>query len=106
LPAHRVGSRALRIRREDLATMLSPAKSPEAVPIPITNPDLLRMIDEARQTKIVVPPLTEEERQHNLAWLEESRQLLEEMRRRRGGKVLPPSWPIIQQARDERSGQI
>jgi excisionase family DNA binding protein len=106
LPAQRVGPRALRIHREDLASVVSPTQPAHDEPTPITNPDLLRLIEEARRTKIVVPPWTEEERRRELELNEEARQLLERMRARRGGKVLSPSWPIIQQARDERSEQI
>lgn len=51
-------------------------------------------------------PLTDEEVRRRLEAADRAQEFLEQMRARRNGRVLSPSWPIIRQARDERSEQI
>ena len=94
LPAYHVGPRAVRIRRSDLATVLTPAarkgvnRMKEVLPV---------------QTPLPTAPLSDQEAEQVLAFLERSQALVERMRERRQGTSLPPSWELIRQAREERA---
>lgn len=96
LPACHVGPRAVRIRRGDLEQVMTPLPRPAAPAAPTQLPGLVPAIR----------PLTEEERQRGLRMIEESRKLRARMRARNGGKPLAESWPMINEAREERSKQI
>lgn len=98
LTAYHVGPRAVRIRRSDLGAIMTPIDHDRA------------NREDGADTGLVweshARPLTEEERQRGLAALESSRKLIEEMRAARGGVPLDESWPMIREAREERSRQI
>jgi len=53
------------------------------------------------ESPITVTPLTDEEKQRGLEALKQARVLREAMLKRRRGKLVPSSWRLIRQARDE-----
>jgi excisionase family DNA binding protein len=99
LRAYQVGPKAVRIRRGDLNTVMKLTYGEgvtdvkEAQPIPVQT------------TLAAIHPMTEEQKQRALAALEQSRQLGERILARRGGKPIEESWPMIREAREERSTQ-
>ena len=98
LPAYHVGPRAVRIRRGVLRRILVPTHGREEV---------TAMDDsQAMPVHTTVRPLTDEEIQRGLAALEVSRKLGERILARRGGQPLDESWPIIREAREERSKEL
>lgn len=101
LPAQRVGPKAIRISRRDLAALMAPAHQAEPA----------SAVDAPRWTQIhtsldTILPLTEEEKRRALEALEESRKLGERILARRAGKPLEETWPIIREAREERSNHF
>lgn len=93
LSAFHVGPRAVRIRRDDLAQVVRPMRREEA---PEMNDRLTTVLSDIR-------PLTDADRKRALAALADARALGEVILARTGGIVLAESWPIINEARDERS---
>lgn len=97
LPAYHVGPKAVRIRRGDLAVVVTPLHGREdehtapAVGV------------QATPMQTMIRPLTEEEKRRGLEALEASRRLGESVLARLGGKVFEETWPIIREAREERS---
>ena len=97
LPALRVGLRRIRIRKEDLTTVMRPFTTgawkgvktvrPEVGPIPFYR----------------MSPLEARDQQ---AAIEQARSLQEQILARRKGKVLPDSWEEINAARDERNARL
>jgi excisionase family DNA binding protein len=51
-------------------------------------------------------PLTEDQLRERQQAIVESETLIQGIRARRGGRVLSPSWPMIREARDERSTEL
>ena len=100
LPAVRVGPKAVRIQRGALASMMQP---PAAAPTAEPQTPRYAVIHTDLST---IPPLTEEEKRRGLEALEASRQLGERILARRGGQPLDESWPMIREAREERSRQL
>ena len=49
-----------------------------------------------------IEPLSDREVEELRAAMESARELRERMLAERGGRPLPPSWPLIRQAREER----
>ena len=103
LPAYRLGPRAVRIRRADVQALLRPAfgshVAPESVPTAAYEHDP-SVID--HELVASLKPLTEEEKAEALAAMRAARELQQRILTRRGGRPLPPSWPLIRQAREER----
>ncbi len=97
LPACHVGPRAVRIRRGDLDKMVTPVRREEVQPMNEAMPLV---------TPITVRPPTEEEVRRGLAALEAAEALGERILARRGGQPLEESWPMIREAREERSKQL
>lgn len=64
------------------------------------------MSDELGSGQVMIHPLTQEEKRRGEAALLASRALVEQIRARRDGQPLAESWPIIRDARDERSAQL
>ncbi len=95
LPAYRVGHRRVRVRKPDLARLITqPARQgSERAPLPGGEPFLVR-------------PLTADEQRRALAAIEESKRLHAEQLAQRGGKRFSPSWILINEARDERSRDL
>ena len=56
--------------------------------------------------RIVIRPLTPAERERGLRAIEELEGLSREMLKRRGGEPFPPSWELLDQARDERTREL
>lgn len=98
LPAYHAGPRAIRIRRGDLRRMLVPAHRRAKAPATADN--------QALPVGATVRPLTDEEIERGLAVLEASRRLGARILARRGGQPLDESWPIIHEAREERSKDL
>ena len=90
LPAYRVGPRAVRIRRQDLAALLTPARRTEGEATPA-------------QLQTTIRPLTKEEIQRGLETLKRSQELIAEMLAERGGVPFDESWPLIREERERRS---
>ncbi|MGH2584585.1 MAG: helix-turn-helix domain-containing protein [Dehalococcoidia bacterium] len=93
LPSYKIGRQSIRIRRENLDRVVRPAQ-PTAGPAEKETP------------KSSIRRLTEEEVRRGYEALEASRRLLERMRARRGGQPFAESWPMIREAREERSRQL
>jgi len=91
----RVGPKAVRIRRGDIAQVMTP-----------TAPRPARSAFDVPSTDLEIRPLTDEEVRRGLEALEASRRLGERILARRGGKLLDESWPMIREAREERSKQL
>jgi excisionase family DNA binding protein len=97
LRAYRVGPRAVRVARADLAKLLVPTTVPEepgSNEAPPISPDL------------TVPPLTEVEAAATLAALQAAQALTAALQRHHSGAPLPASWPVIRQAREERAERL
>ncbi|MGH2584581.1 MAG: helix-turn-helix domain-containing protein [Dehalococcoidia bacterium] len=92
LPSYRVGPRSVRVRREDLEKVLTPAQQEEGATASGAGTPWVRR-------------LTEEEKRRALEAVEASRALIADMRTRRGGRPMAESWPMIREAREERSKQ-
>ncbi|MBI2886668.1 MAG: helix-turn-helix domain-containing protein [Chloroflexi bacterium] len=97
LPAYRVGPRKVRIRRLDLAKVLTPAFEGEAHTVNEAMP---------MSAPLTIRPLTDEEVQRGLKALEEARALGERILARTKGKQLSSSVPIIRKDREERSRRL
>lgn len=106
LPAHHVGPDEVRVSRVDLDVLFDlevvATLDPEDIPIPWPRPYVPDPAHINHSLLASIKPWTDEERRAALDALEAARELRERMRAERGGKPLPPSWPIIRQARDER----
>ena len=91
LPAYRVGQRRIRIRRNDLGTMIQPFTGGK----------------EGKMTKgeerVEVFKMSPNEARDQLAVVAEARRLQEQILARREGRLLPPSWPELNQSRDKRA---
>jgi excisionase family DNA binding protein len=98
LPAYRIGPKHVRIKREDLAHVVKPAEGTAARPR--LGMHYVDSDDELRR------PLSDAEREHGLAALEQGNRMREELLRKRGGEPFSPSWEIINEARDERTEQL
>lgn len=94
LRAYRLGPRYIRIRRADLAALLSPTQGEDVAPVPETV---------TGRGKLAVMPLSDEEETLMGDFLEQSQALIDRIKARREGKLLPPSWPLIRKAREDRS---
>lgn len=96
LPAYHVGPRAVRIRRQDLQSVMRPTHRKEESPMTAALPV---------RTDLQLTPPTEEEVRRTLAALDAARALGERIGARRGDQPFEESWRIIQEAREERSQQ-
>ncbi len=97
LPAYHVGPKAVRIRRGDLATVMTPMHREEVRPMKETLHDTMPV-----GTTLTVSPPTSEEVQRTLAALAAARELGARIRERLGDQSFDESWPIIREAREER----
>jgi len=110
LLAYKLGPRAVRYRRQDVAALAQP------VVVAVADPDQDRLpaprppYQPYRHDPSVInhellaslKPLTGEQVAKALAWLEEADELRDQIRTDRGGIPLPDSWPLIREAREER----
>ena len=95
LPAYRLGPRRVGLKRDDLATLVTPIHT--GIEEAIQRPD---------DAPIPVPKLTPEQKRRALEALEQAQQLSKQILARRGGKPFPPSWIVINEQRDERTRQL
>jgi len=97
VPAYRVGRRSVRLKREDLNQQVTPLVEFERVH---DEPTLAEVIEKLSR------PLTEEKRRQWFAALDGAKRLADAMLAERGGELFPPSWELINQARDEWTRQL
>lgn len=97
LRAYQVGPKAVRIRRGDLQAVMKPIAGGEVTAVKETHP--LPM-------QTTIRPLSDEEVRRGLAALKRSRELTARMLAERGGRPFDASWPLIREAREERSEQV
>ncbi len=112
LPAYRVGPRAVRIRRADVAGLIEPVSGPaESTP----NEELSASASAPTWTWESIPidheliaslrPMTEERQRALREAIERADDLRQRMHERRGGRLFPDSAAEIRQAREERSAR-
>jgi excisionase family DNA binding protein len=97
LRAYHVGPRAVRIRRGDLAEIMTLSYGNGTVNVKET---------EAASLQAAIRPLTDEEVERGLAALAAAEELISRQRAMRGGQPYDESWPLIRAAREERSKQL
>jgi len=96
LRGFRLGPRSLRIRRSDLDLLLTPmAPEPEIQPSGLTPPA------PPATTQVVVQPLSDQDLVRLDRAIRVSEEAVEAMRKRRHGKPLGPSWPILREIRED-----
>ena len=98
LPAYRVGPKAIRIKKADLASAVQRAQP--------TRKGASSIEQSMTTVRSEVRPLTKGEAERGLAVLAEAKALREALLKRRRGKPLPSSWQIIRRAREERSRHL
>jgi excisionase family DNA binding protein len=95
LPAYRLGLRRVGLKRDDLATLVTPIRT--EILAPIERPD---------DAPIPVPKLTPEQKRRALEALEQAQQLAKEILARRGGVPFSDTVEIIHEMREERDRQL
>jgi len=95
VPAYRMGRRRVALKRDDLRTLITPAR-----PAIETNNNT------AVDDPVIGRRLTPEEIQQALEALDRAQRHAAEIQARRGGKLFPPSWITINEQRDERTRQL
>jgi excisionase family DNA binding protein len=95
LPAHRVGQRRVLVKRADLANLISPVRAEAG-----------KGVSMEQSERILIPKLTPEEQRRALEAMEAASRLRAAMLAKRGGKPFPPSWELLNEARDERTRQL
>ena len=105
LPVQSPSPRTVRIRRADLDLLFRPEAldrmADEDVPIPPPRPWTHDPAAVNHELVASIRPLTDAEQEELRAAMERARQLRQRISDRRGGRPLPPSWPLIRQAREE-----
>jgi excisionase family DNA binding protein len=99
LPAVRIGRR-VRIEKAALEALAAPIAPRAVAPGSSPNSTSTGLRPPSRPS-----PLTEEQIRTRQQAIAGSKELQRRMLARRGGEPLPPSWPLIRVARDERSSQ-
>ena len=102
LTAHRVGPKAVRIRRADLERVITPIHDTraEVTGVKETQPT------PRHPSPTTIQPLTDEEQQQALAAVTASEEFQAQLLAKRGGTPFDASWPLIRAAREERSEQL
>lgn len=100
LAAVRVGPKAIRIRRGEIARITQPLpvsgeRPPDGLPTAVIYADLAD-----------VPPWTEAAKRRARAAIISSRRRGQRILAQRGGVPLDESWPMIREAREERSRHL
>ena len=95
VPAHRIGRRRVALKRDDLSSLITPAR-----------PGIETSGEMAGDQKWQPRRLTPEEKQQALEAMDRARRHADETQARRGGKLFPPSWITINEQRDERTRQL
>jgi excisionase family DNA binding protein len=96
LPAVRIGRR-VRIHKEAIEALAEPIR-PKEVTLMHERPHSQADVGQRR--------LTDAEVTAALATMKQAQQLREAMQARRGGNLLPESWPDLRDAREERANQL
>ena len=97
LPAYHVGPKAVRIRRGDLAAVLTPAYRQEVTPMTEAHPTPIQ---------VTLRPLSENEVAQALAALKHAQAHRAAMIASRSGQPLAESWPLIREERERRAEQL
>jgi excisionase family DNA binding protein len=97
LRAYQVGPKAVRIRRRDLQAVMKPVHGGDAGDVKEVQPT---------PAQAIIRPWTDEEVERGLAALARSQEHTTRMLAERGGMPFAPSWPLIREAREERSEQV
>jgi excisionase family DNA binding protein len=92
LPAYRVGQRAVRVRRDDLAKVITPARS--------------SMLEDDEFKRFKERKMTPEEQARWREAIDGMQRVREYVSKLYGGKRFSPSWEIINEMRDERTEQL
>lgn len=92
LTAYRIGRRRIRVRRSDLARLITPARKAEEKGG--------RM---AQKERLSLGPLTAKEQRQMLSAIEGARHLQVELLKRRNGVPFPSSTEILDELRSERA---
>lgn len=95
VPAYRIGRRRVALKRDELSTLITPAR-----------PGMGTVSTMTGEASKVHRRLTPEEKQHALDALARARRHANETQARRGGKLFPPAWEAINEMRDERTRQL
>jgi excisionase family DNA binding protein len=98
LTAYRVGPKAIRIKRKDVAASVVPARP--------KRKEVSQVRQSARSLSDIDRPLSTKEANALAAAIEQARLLRRRLLKRRKGRPLPSSWRIISEAREERSRQL
>ncbi len=110
LPAYRFGPRCVRLRRADLRSLSGHMDEVSAAARPAMNEVDTGKAGPGEQEKVLrtlgIQSPTPEVVRRRREVLERMRLHLEEMRTARGGKPIPPSWPLIREEREKISRQI
>lgn len=93
LPAVRIGPRAIRIRRHDVAAAIRPVKDTPQTSMAHLHTDVA----------VATRPLTRDEKRQFAAAIEAMDKVRNEILLRRKGKLVPDSTALIRQAREDRS---
>ena len=96
LPAYRLGRRRVLVRREDLRSLITPARPEKS--------ESLTDIEKERER--LRRPLTPEEQRRALAALAAAQRFAAEMRERNGGQLFSDSAELIREMREERSREL
>jgi excisionase family DNA binding protein len=96
LPAVRIGRR-IRIRREAIETLAEPVHPKQASHMPDRN-------DGAPDSSVT--RLTDAQVVDALAAIRQAARFRETLLDRHGGMLLPESWPLIREAREERASRL
>ncbi len=95
VPAYRVGRRRVALKRDDLSTLITPARPDSETVTMMTG-------DEPGE----IHRLTPEEKRYALEAFARAQELRKRTLADRGGKPFPPSWQAINEMRDERTRQL
>lgn len=95
LPAYHVGPRRVRVRRADLAKVMTPVVQEEVT-----------VVQEREPSRMVIKPLTDEEVEQGLQALRQADALITAIWSRRKGKPLGNSDELLHEAREERTKQL
>lgn len=87
----------MRIRRGDLRAVMKPIAGGEVTAVKESQP---------LPIQTTIRPLSDDEVRRGLDALKRSRELTARMLAERDGRPFDPSWPLIREAREERSEQV
>ena len=95
LPAYRLGPRRVGLRRDDLASLITPACK-----------GMDRVSNMRGDEHPPIGKLTPEERRRGLEAMDRLEEMSKAIREERGGELFSPSWEILAELREERTRQF